>query len=148
MVLGSEGAYVPTRPDSARQPCAGQRDKRAKRARWRGQWRDAKGVRFSLLDGDRIGHLLSWHPGQTEEQRGEARAQVKKAGVIPADQVRLCVVADGAPWLWTHVKALLPHARQVLDDSHGAQDLHGVAQAHHGQSFQALEWVEATRTRL
>ena len=53
LVLGIDGAYVPTRPDSARQPCAGQKRTRAKRARWRGQWRDAKGFRFYLLDGDR-----------------------------------------------------------------------------------------------
>ena len=46
LVLGIDGAYVPTRPDSARQPCDGHRHTRAKRARGRGQWRDAKGCRF------------------------------------------------------------------------------------------------------
>ena len=54
MVLGIDGAYVPTRPDSAREPQKGPRRTRAKRARWRGQWRDAKGLRFYLLDGERI----------------------------------------------------------------------------------------------
>src|SRR5439155_21992677 len=49
LVLGIDGAYVPTRPDSARKPCDGHRRKRAKRAQWRGQWRDAKGFRFYLL---------------------------------------------------------------------------------------------------
>ncbi len=111
--------------------------------------RDAKGLRFYLLDGgDRIVHLLSWHQVQTEEQLGEALKQIKEAGVIPADQVRLCVVADGASWIWKHVKALFPHARQVLDYSHGAPYLHWVAKAHYGLSLQALEWVEATLTRL
>jgi len=148
MVLGIDGAYVPTRPDSAREPREGQRHKRAKRARWRGQWRDAKGFRLYLLDGDRIVHLLSWHQVQTEEQLGEALAQVKKAGVIPEDQVRLCVVADGASWIWKHVQALFPHARQVLDYYHCAEYLHGVAKAQYGTSLQALEWVEATLTRL
>jgi hypothetical protein len=148
LVLGIDGAYVPTRPDSARQPCAGQRHTRAKRARWRGQWRDAKGFRFYLLNGDRIVHLLSWHQIQTEEQLGEALQQIKDAGVIPDDQVRLCVVADGAPWIWKHVKALFPHARQVLDYYHCAQYLHGVAKAQYGQALQAVEWVDATMTRL
>jgi hypothetical protein len=148
LVLGIDGAYVPTRPDSARQPCAGQKRTRAKRARWRGQWRDAKGFRFYLLDGDRIIHLLSWHQVQTEEQLGEALQQIKEAGVIPEDQVRLCVVADGAPWIWKHVQALFPHARQVLDYYHCAQYLHRVAKAQYGSSLQALEWVEATLTRL
>jgi hypothetical protein len=148
VVLGIDGAYVPTRPDSARAPGEGQGLKRAKRARWRGQWRDAKGFRFYLLDGDRIVHLLSWHQVQNEEQLGEALAQVKAAGLIPEAQVRLCVVADGASWIWKHVQALFPHARQVLDYYHCAEYLHGVAKAHYGSSLQALEWVEATMTRL
>ena len=148
LVLGIDGAYVPTRPDSARKPCDGHRRTRAKRARWRGQWRDAKGFRFYLLDGERIVHVLSWHQVQNEEQLGEALKQVKEAGVIPEAQVRLCVVCDGAEWIWKHVQALFPHARQVLDYYHCAQYLHRVAKAHYGASVQALEWVEATMTRL
>jgi Uncharacterised protein family (UPF0236) len=148
LVLGIDGAYVPTRPDSAQERCAGRRGKRAKRARWRGQWRDAKGFRFYLLDGERIVHVLSWHQVQNEEQLGEALKQVKEAGVIPEEQVRLCVVCDGAEWIWKHVQALFPHARQVLDYYHCAQYLHRVAKAHYDSSVQALEWVEATMTRL
>jgi hypothetical protein len=148
LVLGIDGAYVPTRPDSARKPCEGQRRKRAKRARWRGQWRDAKGFRCSLLDGERIVHVLSWHQVQNEAQLGAALKQVQEAGVIPAEQVRLCVVGDGAEWIWKHVQALLPHARQVLDYYHCAPYRHRVAKAHYGASVQAVEWVEATMTRL
>jgi hypothetical protein len=148
VVLGIDGAYVPTRPESARVPQEGQRRTRAKRARWRGQWRDAKGLRLYLLDGDRIVHLLSWHQVQTEEQLGEALAQVKKAGVIPEDHVRLCVVADGAEWIWKHVQALFPQARQVLDYYHCAQYIHQIAKAHYGTSLQGLEWAAATMTRL
>ena len=99
---------MPTRPDSAREPQEGTRRTRAKRARWRGQWRDAKGFRFFLLDGDRIVHLLSWHQGQNDEQLGEALQQIKEAGVIPEEQVRLCVICDGAEWIWKHVQALFP----------------------------------------
>jgi Uncharacterised protein family (UPF0236) len=148
LVLGMDGAYMPTRPDSAREPCEGRRGKRARRTRWRGQWRDAKGFRFYLLDGERIVHVLSWHQVQNEEQLGEALQQIKEAGVIPEEQVRLCVVCDGAEWIWKHVQALFPQARQVLDYYHCAQYLHRVAKAHYGSSVQALEWVEATMTRL
>jgi hypothetical protein len=148
LVLGIDGAYVPTRPDSARIPGKGRRGKRARRARWRGQWRDAKGFRFYLLDGERIVHVLSWHQVQNEAQLGEALQQIKEAGLIPEAQVRLCVVCDGAEWIWKHVQALFPHARQVLDYYHCAQYLHRVAKAHYGVSVQALEWVEATMTRL
>ena len=148
LVLGIDGAYVPTRPDSAREPCKGRRGKRAQRARWRGQWRDAKGFRFYLLDGERIVHVLSWHQVQNEEQLGEALQEIKQAGLIPEEQVRLCVVCDGAEWIWKHVQTLFPQARQVLDYYHCAQYLHRVAKAHYGVSVQAVEWVEATMTRL
>ena len=66
LVLGIDGAYVPTRPESAREPGEGRRGTRARRARWRGQWRDAKGFRFYLLDGERIVHVLSWHQVQNK----------------------------------------------------------------------------------
>jgi hypothetical protein len=104
LVLGIDGAYVPTRPDSARERCPGRRGKRAKRAGWRGQWRDAKGFRCYLLDGERIVHVLSWHQVQNEEQLGAALQAIKKAGLIPEEQVRLCVVCDGAEWIWKHVQ--------------------------------------------
>ena len=148
LVLGIDGASVPTRPASAREPQEGRRHTRAKRARWRGQWRDAKGWRFSLRDGERLVHVLSWHQVQSDEQRGEALKQIKEAGLMPEAQVRLCVVCEGAEWIWKHVQALLPQARQGLDDYHCAQYLHRVAKAHYGAAVQAVEWVEATMTRL
>jgi hypothetical protein len=146
--LGIDGAVVPPRPDSARARRPGRRGQRARRAAWRGQWRAAKGLRFYLLDGERIVPLLSGHQVDNEAQLGEALKQVKEAGVIPAEQGRLCVVCDGAEWIWTPVQALFPQARQGLDYSHCAQYLHRVAKAHYGASVQAWEWVEATMTRL
>jgi hypothetical protein len=148
LVLGIDGAYVPTRPESARGRRPGQGHYRAKRALWQGQWRDAKGFRLYLMDGDRIVHVLSWHQVQNEAQLGEALKQVKEAGLIPEEQVRLCVVCDGAEWIWKHVQALFPQARQVLDYYHCKEYLHKVAKVHYGTSGQALEWVEATLTRL
>jgi hypothetical protein len=68
--------------------------------------------------------------------------------VIPEEKVRLCVVSDGAEWIWKHVQALFPHARQVLDYYHCSQYLHKMAKAQYGTSLQAQEWVEATMTRL
>jgi Uncharacterised protein family (UPF0236) len=148
LVLGIDGAYVPTRPESARGRRPGQARQRARRARWRGEWHEAKGFRFYLLEGERLIHVLSWHQVQTEEQLGEALKHVKEAGVIPEEQVRLCVVCDGAEWIWKHVQALFPHARQVLDYYHCAEYLHKMAKAQYGTSLQAQEWVEATMTRL
>ncbi len=85
LVLGIDGASGPTRPESARGRRPGQGRQRAKRPRWKGQWRDAKGFRFYLMDGDRIIHLLGWHQVQTEAELGDALKQVKDAGLIPED---------------------------------------------------------------
>jgi Uncharacterised protein family (UPF0236) len=148
LVLGIDGAYVPSRPDEARGRRPGQARYRARRAQWRHEWYEAKGFRFYLLDGDRIVHLLSWHQVQSEDDLGKALQQVKDAGLIPEETVRLCVVGDGADWIWKHVQALFPDACQVLDYYHCSEYLHKVAYAHYGHTLQALEWVEATLTRL
>jgi len=107
-----------------------------------------KGFRCSLLDGERLVPVLSWHQGQSDAPLGEALKQSKEAGRIPEEQVRLCVVCDGAAWIGQHVQALCPQARQVLDSSHCAPSLHRVAKAHDGAAVQAVEWVEATMPRL
>ena len=148
VVLGIDGAFVPTRPESARGRRPGHRCQRAKRPRWKGAWRDAKGFRLYLIDEGRIVHLLSWQQVQDEADLGKALKQVKEAGLIPEDPVRLCVVCDGASWIGKHVQSLFPDARQVLDYYHCKEYLHKVAKAHYGTSEQALEWVEATLTRL
>ena len=148
LVLGIDGAYVPSRPESARGRRPGQARHRAKRARWKHEWREAKGFRFYLLDGDRIVHVLSWHQVQSESELGEALQEVKNAGVIPEETVRLCVMCDGAEWIWKHVQSLFPSACQVLDYYHCSEYLHKVAKAQYGHTLQALEWVEATLTRL
>jgi hypothetical protein len=148
LVLGIDGAYVPSRPESARGRRPGQARHRARRARWRHEWREAKGLRFSLLDGERIVPVLSWHQVYSEDEVGKALQQVKDAGVIPEDTVRLCVIGDGAEWSWNHVQALFPQAWQVLDYYHCAESLHKVAQAPYSDPVQAQAWAEATLTRL
>jgi hypothetical protein len=148
LVLGIDGAYVPSRPESARGRRPGQARHRARRARWHHEWREAKGFRFYLLDGERIVQVLSWHQVYKEQDLGEALQQVKDASVIPEETVRLCVVCDGAEWSWKHVQALFPHARQVLDYYHCAEYLHRVAKAQYSDPVRAQEWVEATLTRL
>jgi hypothetical protein len=148
LVLGIDGAYVPPRPASARGRRPGQGRCRARRARWQGQWREAKGWRFSLLDGERIVHVLSWPQVPTDQQLGEALAAVKAAGLIPEAQVRLCVVADGAEWIWKQVQAVFPQARQVLDYYHCSQYIHTLAQAQYGASSQGVTWADAPLTRL
>lgn len=148
LVLGIDGAYVPSRPESARGRRPGQARQRARRARWKHEWREAKGFRFYLLDGDRIVHVLSWHQIQTEHDLGEVLQQVQEAGLIPDKTVRLCVMCDGAEWIWKHVQTLFPDACQVLDYYHCSEYLHKVAKAQYGNAEHTQEWVEATLTRL
>jgi hypothetical protein len=148
LVLGVDGAYAPSRPDSARGRRPGQARCRARRACWRHEWREVKGFRFYLVDGERIVHVLSWHKVQNEHDLGEALRQVKDAGLIPEETVRLCVVCDGAEWIWKHIEALFPNACQVLDYYHCSEYLHKVAKAQYVDPVRAQEWVEATLTRL
>jgi len=149
MVLAIDGAYVPTRPEHAKGSRSGRKKMRAKRARWQGEWREAKGFRFYLVADERIVHILSWHQIQNDEELFAALRQVKEVGLIPEDQVRLCVVADGAPWIWARVTELFPTAREILDYYHCAEHVHRVAATQYADHPpQALEWVEATMTRL
>jgi hypothetical protein len=148
LVLGIDGAYVPSRPESARGRRPGQARPRARRARWRHEWREAREWRFYLLDGERLVHVLRWPQLQTQSDLAEALQQVTEAGVIPEAHVRLCVIADGAEWTWKQVEALFPHACQVLDYDHCAEYLHKVATAQYSDPLHALQWVEATLTRL
>ena len=100
LVLAADAADVPSRPEAAKGTRPGRKNSRAHRRRWKGQYYEAKGFRFYLVDDDRIVHLLSWHQVGDEAAFGAALRQVKEAGLIPEDQVRLCAIGDGAPWVW------------------------------------------------
>jgi hypothetical protein len=149
LVLGIDGAYVPTRPGQAQGSVTGRRRTRAKRAGWQGEWKEAKGFRFYLVDKERIVHLLSWHQVQTDEEAAEALRQVKAVGLIPEDQVRLCVLGDGAKWIWNQVSTLFPTAVQILDYYHCREHVHKVGALQFIEdAVQAQEWVEAMMARL
>jgi hypothetical protein len=148
-VLAIDGADVPTRPETAKGRRPGRKQIRAKRARWTGEWREAKGFRFYLLADDRIVQVLSWHQVQTDEEAAEALRQVKAAGLLPEAEVRLCVIADGARWIWKQVQALFPSAMEILDYYHCSERLHKVAALQYGaQPERQREWCEAALARL
>jgi hypothetical protein len=132
LVLAIDGAEVPTRPETAKGRRSGRKKVRAKRARWTGEWREAKGFRFYLLADDRIIQVLSWHQVQTDEAAAEALRQVSAAGLIPEAEVRLCVIADGARWIWKQAGALFPSAVEILDYYHCSAHLHRVAVLQYG----------------
>jgi hypothetical protein len=149
MVLAIDGADVPTRPETAQGRRPGRKKVRAKRGRWTGEWREAKGFRFYLIADDRIVQVLSWHQVQTDDEAAEALRRVKAAGLIPEAEVRLCVIADGARWIWTQAQALFPSAVEILDYYHCSERLHKVAALQYGaQPERQREWCEAALSRL
>lgn len=79
-VLAIDGAELPTRPEEAKGQRPGRKKQRAKRARWQGQWREAKGFRFYLVDDDRIVHVLSWHQIQDHKSCLPPCARSKRQG--------------------------------------------------------------------
>jgi hypothetical protein len=91
LVLATDGAAVPTRPEAAKGRRPGRKKTRAQRARWTGEWREATGFRCYLLADDRIIQVLSWHQVHTDAAIAAALRQVKAAGVVPEAEVRLCV---------------------------------------------------------
>ena len=46
----------------------------------------------------RIEHVLCWH--KSSEELKECLRKVKEAGLIPERDILLCVVGDGARWIW------------------------------------------------
>jgi hypothetical protein len=102
-----------------------------------------------LLDDDRIIHLLSWHQIKSDKELASDMLQIKQAGLIPEERVRICVIGDGASWIWNRTRELFPEAKLVLDYYHCSEYLHKTAQAQYGQNSQRTqEWIEATLTRL
>jgi hypothetical protein len=59
MVLAIDGAPVPTRPNEAGALIEAPQGHRARRARWKGGYKEAKGLRLYAFDAERIVHVLS-----------------------------------------------------------------------------------------
>jgi hypothetical protein len=139
MMMAIDGAHAPTRAEPS--PWKGKRGK--------GEWKEAKGLRLYLIDTDRIIHLISWHQIQDEQEFAEGLLKVKAAGLIPESKVRLCIVGDGAEWIWNKPLEIFSSAKEVLDYYHCSEYIHAVANAQYGKgNRRAQEWVEATFARL
>jgi hypothetical protein len=149
LVLAIDGADVPTRRATAKGRRPERKKARAKRARWTGEWREAKGFQFYLIAEDRIVRGFSWHQVQPNAQAAAAFRQVKAAGLIPEEQVRLYVIADGARWIWKHAQELFPSAVEIVDYYHCSEHLHKVAALQYGAHPERQQkWCEAALARL
>ena len=93
--------------------------------------------------------MISWHQVATDRELAQALQAIKDGGLAPENQVRLCVIGDGAPWIWNRVHDIFPSAREVLDFYHCAEYVHAVADIQYEKgSRKAQEWVESTFVRL
>jgi hypothetical protein len=136
LVVATDGAHTPTRP-------AGGRD----RKRGPGEYREAKGFRIYLLEKDDIVQIASWHQIAAAEQIAKDLKLVAER--IPTDKVRVCLIGDGAAWLWRAMQEAFPGAREVLDYYHCSEHIHALAQAQYAdEPHKALLWVESTMARL
>jgi hypothetical protein len=102
-----------------------------------------------VVDRERIVPLLSWYQVGRDEEVGAALRQVQEAGGIPEDQVRLCVIGDGAKWIGNQVKMLFPTAVQIVAYYHCRVPVHTVGGLQVAEdAVQAQAWVEAMMARL
>lgn len=139
MMLGIDGAHAPTRPEPSERS-----EKRGP-----GEWKEVKGFRLYLVGEKRIVHLVSWHLIESDRQLASDLEKIKNAGLIPEETVRLCVIADGASWIWNRVRELFPEAKLVLDYYHCSEYLHSLSKAQFGkESQEGREWVEAILSKL
>ena len=137
VVVAADGAHEPCRPEG------GGRDEK----RGPGYWREAKGFRIYLVKKEGIEQIASWHQIMDEEAFGKALDYA--ATLLPHDKIRIGLVADGAPWLWSHLARAFPEGKQILDYFHVSEHVHKVAEVQYGhQTKEAQEWCEATTARL
>jgi len=135
LVVATDGAHMPTRPSAQK------KDKRGP-----GEYKEAKGFRIYLATG-RITHLASWHQIAGKD---EIVAALKiAASRIPVSKVRICLIGDGASWLWDAMTQAFPTGRQILDYFHVSEYIHKVAELQYAKDpNKALHWVESTMARL
>lgn len=141
MMLAMDGAHGPMRPEPSPHPRKGKRGK--------GEWKEIKGFRLYLIDGQDITHLISWHQVCEDHELAQDLQKIKEAGLIPEEKIRLGIIGDGAPWIWNRCKEIFPMAKEILDYYHCSEYVHGVANAHYGkETMEAQQWCEATLARI
>jgi hypothetical protein len=137
VVISADGAHMPTRPES----------KSRSGKRGPGEWREAKGFRIYLVGQERITQIMSWHEITDEKEFGEALQFA--APLIPTDRVRVALVADGAPWIWSHLKKAFPNGKEILDYYDCNEHVHKVAEIQYADDEnQQVLWIESTMARL
>ncbi len=129
LAVASDGAHMPTRPPGAKGEKRGP-----------GEYREAKGFRIYAIGSDDIVQIASWHQIQNAEEF--ARDLNIAASRIPQDKVRICLLGDGASWVWRCMEEVFSGSLQILDYYHCMEQLHALAEAQYGDDpDRALSWV-------
>lgn len=137
VVVSADGAHEPCRPKA----------EGTHKQRGPGYWREAKGFRIYLVTQERITQIASWHQIMDEKAFGESLEYA--ATLLPMDKIRIGLIGDGAPWLWSHFERIFPSGKPILDYYHVSEHIHKVAEVQYGSQTQtASDWAEATMTRL
>lgn len=140
LVVSSDGAHGRTRPKARRNVKRGN-----------GQYKEIKGFRIYLLTPeDRVISVASWHEFQDSQTLGDALAIAAER--IPQERVRVCLIGDGASWVWTEMVRSFPNAKQILDFYHCFEHLHVVARSQWGiegePAGEGRYWAERNMVRL
>ena len=141
IMIAIDGAHIPTRPEPTPHKRKGKRGK--------GKWKEVKGFRIYILGTNKITHLISWHQVCTDEELAENLLTIKESCLIPEEKVRICLIGDGAPWIWNRSKEIFPEAKEILDYYHCSEHLHNVGDALYGKhTIDAQQWAETILTRI
>ena len=132
LVITADGAMAPIRTEKGLPQC----------------WKENKGVRFYLLDGKQIVHLVSWHQICSKKDFIESLQTIKGLSLFPAKKVRICCLGDGADWIWEGMDTVFPGARQVLDYFHCSEHLNAFARIKFSDASKRDRWVEQSKARL
>jgi hypothetical protein len=75
---------------------------------------------------------------------------LQEAKVRGLDQVsRICVIGDGAPWIWTIAEEHFPHAWQIVDIYHAKEHYCAVAKMVYPENSEPLkEWMDLRKHEL
>ena len=130
LAVASDGAHMPTRPNGGRDGKRGP-----------GEYKEAKGFRIYAIGKDAgMVQIASWHQIQdANEFAGDLNIAASR---IPLDKVRVCLLGDGASWVWRCMEEAFPGSRQVLDYYHCLEHLHELADSQYGDDpDKAVSWV-------
>ena len=132
LVFAADGAMSPTRTEKGK-PNA---------------WKEAKGIRVYLLDGQHLAQVLSWHQICDKHRFKSFLQQIKQQNLFPEDKVRICCIGDGAGWIWEAMEEAFPDARQILDYYHCQEHIHEFANARFADKAARDKWLRETTNRL